>query len=329
MNLPSLPLKIDHISSESLSMLKGRPVVLYKGGEEQQPLLGWSGIQQDASLDAIKIDISYAEEREVAAIDSSVIVVGESEEGFVLSGKVAVASRSQGRNDAVLIGPIIFYIGESNAGELDFFEKVPKKILALDSAIAAKAIRVLLERYTAYEIAKTMKRGLILIDGSLKESNFEVREASLKAIISECSDRENYVAGITKNTKIKQIQRQEVKLYNLHQASYIDVTDIARLFVSNLAANSYAARLSADGIPLRIDIPKTQTPHQVMSSIIVSDIISHGYPETLRSAHLLSIFTGAEEASVKSRIARNEGTSILPSFNVRRALLGKLEGFKK
>jgi hypothetical protein len=329
MNLPSLPTKIDHISSESLSMLKGRPLVLYRGGEEQQPLLGWSGIEQDVSVVAFRIDMSHAEEREVAAIDSSVIVVGESEEGFVLSGKVAIASRSQGRSSAILIGPIILYIGESNADDLDFFEKVPKKILALDSTIAARAVRVLLERYTAYEIAKTMKRGLILIDGSLKESNFEVRDANLNEIIKECTNRENNIAGITKNTKIKQIQRVEVKLYNLQQAAYIDVTDIARLFVSNLKANSYVARLSADGVPLRIDIPSCQLPNQVISSVIASDILSHGYPETLKSAHLLSIFTGAEEASVKSRIARNEGTSILPSFNVRRALLGKLEGLRK
>jgi len=329
MNIPSPLVKIDSISSESLLRLKGRPIILYKNGEDQQPFFGWAGIEQNLELSISKVDAHNASEREVAAIDSSVIVVGESEEGFVLSGKVAIVSRNHGRSNAALIGPVIFYVGESNADQLELFEKIPKRILMLDATIAARAFRVLLERYVAYEVAKTMERGLLLIDGSLKESNFEVKEGNLNDIISKCSDRGNYLAGITKNSRIKQIQRVESSLYSLHEAAYVDVSEIAKLFVSNFSANAYVARLSPDGIPLRIDIPSSQAPSEVMASIAASDIITHGYPETLRSAHLLSIFTAAEEASVKSMLARNEGTFILPSFNVRRALLGKLEGLRK
>ncbi|MEM0117860.1 MAG: DNA double-strand break repair nuclease NurA [Conexivisphaerales archaeon] len=328
----SLPEQISSLSADSLTFLRGKALVFYRGGEEQQPMRGWSSEISSGCCEVEapeEISLGNGEERDIVGIDSSVIVLGEAEDGFILSGKAAVAARSKGKNQAYLIGPLVFYIGERNIDSLNFFEKVPRNLILHDSSIAARALRVLLERILAYQLACNMSDGILLVDGSLKESNFEVKDASLKQIIAESSQRGNYVAAITKNTKIKQLQRIESLLYSLQKPAYLDVTEVVRLFISGLAANSYLAKLSGDGIPLRMDIPVTQAPDKLIPSIMLSDLITNGYPETLRSAHLLSIFTASEEASVKSRLARNEGTTVLPSFSIRRAILGRLEGYKR
>ncbi|MEM3637100.1 MAG: hypothetical protein QXX17_01675 [Conexivisphaerales archaeon] len=328
----SLPKQLSSLSADSLTFLKGKALVFYRGGEEQQPMRGWaSETPSNSCQDSIPEEISLVrgEERDIVGIDSSVIVLGEAEDGFILSGKAAVAARSRGRSQAYVIGPLVFYIGEGNIDALNFFEKVPRNLMLHDASIAARALRVLLERLIAYQLSGSISDGILLIDGSLKESNFEVKDAGLRQIIAESSQRGNYVAGITKNTRLKQLQRMESQLYTLQKPAYLDVTDVVRLFVSRLLANSYLTKLSADGIPLRIDIPVAETPDTVIPSIMLSDLIMQGYPETLKSAHLLSIFTASEEASVKSRLARNEGTIVLPSFSIRRAILGKLEGYKR
>jgi hypothetical protein len=94
--------------------------------------------------------------------------------------------------------------------------------------------------------------------------------------------------------------------------------------VSDLQGRSYLTRLTADGIPFRVDLPTDEDPDDVLSTVISSDVLVRGYPETLRAAHFLSIFTASEEAIVKSQLTRRAQVTILPSGNLRRTVLGTL-----
>jgi len=324
--LDTLMKVITELSAESLSFIRGRAIVLYRSGEEQQPMSGWSTTEQISPFPVYSIEDS-AEERPVAALDSSVIILGEVDDGFVLSGKVSVVLRRRGRESATIFGPTVFYIGERNLGRVQniLAKGIIAKLILHDHSVAARLFRSFLERHVSYELSKLIEHGILLLDGSLKESAFEPKEFSIHELVRNCQERDTYLAAVTKNTKIRQLQRLEKFLYSSDCPSYMETTDFVKALVPKLGGRCYLVRFASDGIPLRVDIPSAMEPASVLPAIRASDVISHGYPDTLRSAHMLSVFTSTEEASAKSRIARIEGTMVLPSFNVRRVLLGKLE----
>jgi hypothetical protein len=319
--------ELSQFSAESISLLQGRRLVLYRDGEEQQPVFGWRG-SCDPGLPCVHFEAS-PERRVVSSIDSSVVVVGETDDGFVLAGKVAVVSSSGSGRSVLVYGPSICYIGESNFGAVQEMlnVRVPAGPVLRDAALVTRLLRVILERFAALEAAQNLSGGILELDGSLKTSSFEPKKATLSSIIQLCSDSGTYLLGVTKNTKLRQLQRLGSCLYERKAPSYLDVTDTVRLFVPTFRGTSLLVRLSNDGIVLRIDMPTGQASSLVdaLGCILSSDIISHGYPDSLRSAHLLSIFSQVEVACAKGSLVRTKGTQILSGFNVREKILGRLE----
>ena len=301
-------------------MLRGKKLVLYRGGQEEQPLAGWSGA---AGLRPLPI-MASGERRPVASIDSSVIQVGETDDGSVFAAKATTAYNLGGRRKAEVFGPSIYYVGESTVDGIASFlgRDLPKKVLSRDGALAMRMLRVILERTLAMKASRELQGGLLALDGSLRQSFFEPASCTLRSVEAECARRGTQLVGVTKNTKVRQLQKMEGALYAVQEPSYVDATEVARMVSIDTLGRTYMARLAADGVPLRIDAAGPEA----LGWLLAGDTVVRGYPETLRAAHVLSIFSPAEEASAKGRLMATEGTEVLPSFNVRRALLGTLGG---
>jgi hypothetical protein len=104
----------------------------------------------------------------------------------------------------------------------------------------------------------------------------------------------------------------------------VDVTQHVKLFVADLLGKSYLSKLAQGGVPFRVDMTRGEDPDVVLSTVAESDILVRGYPETLRAAHFLSIFSDAEEAVVKGQLARKANVTVLPSDSLRKTVLGPL-----
>jgi len=312
------------LSTNSFSDLDGKRIILVRRGEDLEPIKGWRTAGEPAEIHPIQ---SKGRRRNVAAIDSSVIEVAETDDGAVYAAKASLAFNIGGVKNSVVVGPSIIYVGDDSVQTLlGLLEKpVPRRLVMSDSGMAMRLIRVLMERTLAHEISTSLEQGLLLLDGSLKPSLFEPRGSSLRALVEGYDGELGVLAGIAKSTKLKVLQGIESQLFEDGvPPSYVEVTQHVRLFVADLLGRSFLSKLSQGGIPFRVDITRREDPDVVLSTVAESDLLVRGYPETLRAAHFLSIFSDAEEAAVKGQLARRARITVLPSDSLRKTVLGPL-----
>jgi len=312
------------LSASSLSGLQGKKLVLLRRGMEADPIGGWK--DEGIPLQYVPLK-DGGERRDVAALDSSVIQLAEAEDGSVYAAKAAIAFNVGGTKNSVVVGPNLFYLGEDDINLiLRLLEKpVPKDLLLADNRLAMRMIRVVLERALAYEVSAGLRGGLLLLDGSFRASAFEPRGRSLFDIVEACGDAHSYVAGFSKRTSLRPLQKVQGRFYDEGVCgAYVEVTGIVKLMVPDFICRSFMARLTQDGVPFRVDLGPEEDPDAVLSATVSSDVLVRGYPESLRAAHFLSVFSEAEEAIVKSQLTKKARVTILPSDSLRRAVLGPL-----
>lgn len=84
-------------------------------------------------------------------------------------------------------------------------------------------------------------------------------------------------------------------------------------------------KLSADGFLFRLDIDKEADEELALVSlgrVAGNDVIFHGYPETLRIAHIFSTFTANEILAIQRFVAANHHIALQSRLNLRRSLFG-------
>ena len=85
----------------------------------------------------------------------------------------------------------------------------------------------------------------------------------------------------------------------------------------------YFSTLGKSTEPLRIDIPGYLDPHSIFNSLISSDIIQSGYPETLKRAHIYSKFSFHEKIAIDRKIKKS-GATWVPSDDIRDTFFGNV-----
>lgn len=321
--------RFGELSANSFSELDGKKLVLVRSGEDLEPIKGWRSAGDAVEIHPIQ---PKGRRRDVAALDSSVIQIAETEDGAVYAAKASLAFNIGGAKNSVVVGPSVIYVGDDSVQTLlGLLEKpVPRRLILSDAGMAMRLIRVLMERVLAHEVSTSLEQGLLLLDGSLKPSVFEPRGSTLKSLVDVCDGELILLAGIAKSTKLKVLQGIESQLFEDGvPPSYVDITQHVRLFVADLLGKSYLTKLTSDGLPFRVDLTRSEDPDEVLSTISESDLLVRGYPETLRAAHFLSIFSEAEEAVVKSQLTRKAKVTVLPSDSLRKTVLGPLTMSKR
>lgn len=257
----------------------------------------------------------------MAALDSSVAYVAESEDGSIYVAKAAlVLSNPKGRKVHV-IGPFIICLGEDTVREFtqNFSGEIPPMVLLMDRQMAMRGIRVLLERHIASVAAGLLKDGLLLLDGSLRLSLFEPKDIGLDSLLEEAT-----TVAMSKASRIKLINRIASVLLRNDGPCFVEITGFMKTIVRPSLGRSFVVKLESTGLPFRVDLPSHADPRETFSSLRSSDIIIHGYPESLRIAHLLSVFTAAEIAALKGIIASQAG-EVLATEDLRKVVLGSLK----
>ncbi len=219
LNLPVLDLssmmdaigkRLDNILPSRLDMLNDKQV-LFTNDKVLKPIGGWDvTLAFNDQIHRLEhLDISAC----VVAVDSSCILVGETIDGSIYSAKCSIALSCNGKPVThAMVGPLLFYIQYSDDGtegmEIDDVKRM---------------IRVRLERLIQYELAKSMRGIILLIDGSLRHSMHE-HLYTIHKIEDACRANDNMLVGLSKSTKLRHLEGMISFLSRERYPCYMDVT---------------------------------------------------------------------------------------------------------
>lgn len=303
-----------------LEELRGKKIMFSADDKTLVPVDGWGTKSQSCmTVNTIR---PIRENAMVAAIDSSSIKLAETEEGGLYAIKCGVAMAYGGA--ALMhfrIGPMLFYLSESTVYDSELDDRLARLVIA-DSDVARRLVRVRAERAIQFELAGHLRNSIILVDGSLRSSVLEDRERSVDKIAENCVLYRNQLAGISKHTRLKVLERAAAPLANVPGPAYVEVDMIIKSLVKGTVGNNLMARLGSNTPVLRIDIVGERD--RALGRLLGNDPVAHGYPETLRLAHHISTFTATEVTCLRGHVLNNYGVTELAADDVRRTLLGSI-----
>ncbi len=305
-----------------LEQLRGRKIVFSHEDKRMVPIEGW-GIRSGPQYSTVHTIRPVQEKMIVAAVDSSSVKLGETEEGALYAVKCGVAMALDRR--ALMhfrIGPILFYLSENTARNSELEGRLARAVLC-DDDLAKRLIRIRAERAIQTELSNHFANSIILVDGSLRMSVFEDRDRSIRKISESCVLRRNILIGISKGTRLKPVERAAAPLLMVPGPACLDVDAIVKSLIRNTVGTSLMVRFDASGPVLRTDILADDS-EDALGKLVGNDIVAGGYPETLRLAHYISTFTSTEMTCLRSHVLNNYDVSELAAEDIRRTLLGSI-----
>jgi hypothetical protein len=314
------------LSLNLTNFLSGRHIIFSNGESRLVPIQGWA-CKNKHSCTALTAIQPLKEETTIVAIDSSSIQVAETEEGILYAVKSGIAIATQGQTQAHFkIGPILFYLSEDTLKHSELDHRITKLIL-FDNESAKRLIRVKVERAIQLELSRHFTGAILLVDGSLRSSIFEHRSHMLKKIVENCALYKNTVAGISKSTKLRTLDKISLPLTKIEGPGYIDVNLIIKSLVRSTIGDSLLVKFgnSYTSPILRLDIVTADGNKDMsLGKILGNDSIARGYPESLQLAHHISTFTGTEVSCLKSHVLNKYDVVEIASEDIRKKLLGSI-----
>ncbi len=305
-----------------LEQLRGRRIVFSHEDKRMVPIEGW-GVRSGPHYSTVHTIRPVHEKMIVAAVDSSSVKLGETEEGGLYAVKCGIA---MALNRCALmhfrIGPILFYLSENSARNSELEGRLARAVLC-DDDLAKRLIRIRAERAIQTELSNHFTNSIILVDGSLRTSVFEDRDRSVRKISESCTLRRNILIGVSKGTRLKPVERAAAPLLLVPGPACLDVDGIVKSLIRNVVGTSLMVRFDGSGPVLRADVLANDS-EEALGKLIGNDIVAGGYPETLRLAHYISTFTGTEMTCLRSHVLNSYDVSELAAEDIRRSLLGSI-----
>ena len=264
------------------------------GVEDESPLVVYDELEP-ASVGAELREFTRIERGQpakVVAIDSSAIPIAYADRKWYLVFSAGVVLRGGDKHAPPYVFRVGPHIAEVGRREGD------------DGQRAARRLREYVEGSITLELLRggvLEGRTLILIDGSLRGlSAAECRAAKEEGVV---------LVGISKATQVVPSSMESLP----NGPGYSLISDEGCYVV-------VAARLEEYGVPLRIDA----TDLGGLPSLLSSDVIVRGYPDSLRIAHYSSIISTSEEEAALASLAMH-GAALSRPLERRRVLLGALK----
>ncbi len=289
--------------------LAGKEFIFNHDGKDTYPFAGWSEAC-DGELHPI---LPVQDQATVASTDSSCILLGESFEGAVYAVRAAVTFSCAGLVRGYFrVGPTIVYLSAKGAYglpcELEPFEL---RAALTDHQIAERIIRNTVERKIVSALVTAPQISVVMADGSLKHP-FELYPSQEAE-----SESDACLVGFSKSSSLVASSRLTGTVSKALGAAYCASQEGP--------VQTIVAKFSQDGLVFRLDVAKPLAQLQrVLGLILYNDGFSVGYPESLRVAHHLSVFSRSEDTALKAYLSKRYTLKHLPAFRLRRMALGGL-----
>ena len=291
--------------------LSGRNFVFSRYGKELYPYFE----ETDATTVPGCI-IPLKEGRPIASVDSTCVLVGECSGGALYAARTAVGISFEGSlRKFVRLGPILVYASASGLSGLGSKLSAPEMAMLLsDHTVAERVIRNTIERRVVESLLASEEKLVVLLDGSLKHP-FGQFSGSLPSGIR----RGNSLVGFSKSSNLIFSEGAVGSLTKAEGPVYHTVEEGP--------VKTVLAKFSSDGLVFRLDLVEDEEPAATtLGRILWNDAFAAGYPESLKLAHHLSIFSKAEDQALKAFVTRRFRLRRLPTFNLRTIALGSFRG---
>lgn len=289
--------------------LSGKHFVFSRYGKELYPCFEPAG-----ATSAPGCIIPIKEGRPVVSVDSTCVLVGESPDGSLYASRAAVGISHAGALRRFLrLGPLFVYISERGmSGIRADTSRLELDLLLSDHAIAERFIRNTVERRVVESLLRAEGEMIVMADGSLKHP-FGQFSGSLPLAQRGC------LVGFSKSSNLISLEREVSSLSASHLPSYFTIGEGD--------VKTVLAKFSGNGLVFRLDIANTQEqPGVVLGRILWNDSFAAGYPESLKVAHHLSVFTKADEQALKAYVTGRFRVRRLSTILVRSVALGCFRG---
>jgi len=290
--------------------LSGRTFVFSSYGRELYPYF--------ESTDADQVPgciIPVKEGRPVASVDSTCILVGETAEGALYAARTAVGISMEGSLRRFFrLGPILVYANCSGLSGL--IPSVPSSemdLLMSDHTVAERFIRNTIERRVVEALSHSDGDSVIMADGSLKHPLGQLMSTVLRR-----HGRGRCIVGFSKSSNLIMSEGAVSALSTARVPSFFPITagEVTTLL----------AKFTPDGLVFRLDLSGPEPPEKILGRMIWNDAFASGYPDSLRVAHHLSVFSKAEDQALKAFVTKRFRVHQLHTFPLRKIALGGFKG---
>src|SRR5579872_1020553 len=274
-------------SGSSLSRLSGMKVFFRSDfSKESVPLENLESSPRPCPYE-IRYFAPESRERKVVGIDSSCALIGETEDGAIFAGRVAVVISQKSKILTYYrAGPFVFYLTMKYFAEelRNFLPSKTVRAIASDNSLAERYIRIRLERTAQIQSARSNSGAIILLDGSIKSSVLETKEFSLQRLEKEGERNSNSLVGVGKTSSLRVVSTAANLLESTGRSgNYFDITDPVKIFSPGVESHVLVARFSHNSRVFRVDTSKInpEEDSQVLADLKQNDLFFRGYPETL------------------------------------------------
>ncbi|RLI05062.1 hypothetical protein DRO26_03285, partial [Candidatus Bathyarchaeota archaeon] len=261
---------------------------------------------------------------QVVGVDVSCRRVGNTKEGVLCALRGTVVWKNEYAYQYNRYGPFLFHLTvevekTSEENELDINQ--PRLSFNENPNSMVGKVQIFVEKNIQRYVCKNLKNSIILLDGCLSVQNIDQETLNL------ARRNGNKVLAFTKKSEIRvngepitSLLKDETPPCILHLDEFLPYdfcqTRLGWVFVVKLAEGSLGFRLDVDkGLPIEEAIKTIQR-------LLGNELVVQGYPETLRIAHTLSIFTNLEILAIQRFLSKKYNLKIQKPRNVRRMLFG-------
>ena len=290
--------------------LSGRTFVFSSYGRELYPYFEAT----DAELVPGCI-IPVKEGRPVASVDSTCVLIGETAQGALYAARTAVGISLEGSLRRFFrLGPILVYATSSGlSGLTPHLPSAEMDLLLSDHPVAERYIRNTVERRVIEALSSSEGDTIVMADGSLKHP---LGQLSTTVFRGQRIGRS--FVGFSKSSNLILSEAMVSALSQTRGPSFyaIDPGPISTVL----------AKFTPDGLVFRLDLAGPESAETTLGRILWNDAFASGYPDSLKVAHHLSIFSRAEDQALKAFVTKKFRVHQLHTFPLRKIALGSFRG---
>jgi hypothetical protein len=255
------------------------------------------------------------EGRPVASVDSTCVLIGETAQGGLYAARTAVGISFEGTLRRFFrLGPILVYATDSGLSGLVPQMSSPELDLILsDHAAAERFIRNTVERRVIGALSASEAETIVMADGSLKHPMGQ----QISSAFRRAKTRKSLV-GFSKSSNLI-LSEEAVGVLSRAQGPSFYTLDRGEI-------QTVLAKFTNDGLVFRLDLAGPEPPETTLGRILWNDAFASGYPDSLKVAHHLSIFSKAEDQGLKALVTKRFKVHQLHTFPLRKVALGSFRG---
>ncbi len=264
--------------------------------------------------------------RRVVAIDTSSVKVAEGGGGLVVALRGALAVRSRDDVSVEIVGPLLYFVRQENLRRIMRVMEGGGGTYRLDETIQ-RVLASLFEKKLQEYAVERYEDSIMLFDGSLSAGPIDNPIRVMERILWKAGRRGCDVVAFSKTSvlslwgeKIQSIMARDEPPYLLHLTPLVKKLNLR----VRLLGEIFLARLSKGGGGFRVDARLIRDAEEVFGSLLSSDPLIHGYPETLILAHDYATFTKPDIIAIQAALAKR--TEILEGPSIRNILFNPLDG---